>query len=282
MKGLLHEDVGFTNTEAWEEFFESINQVEGKQWLFALGVLLVLLLVSHFVMRVIKKRLQKSNRISKSLHTVIVTLARYLLVMLSFMLAGNAVGISLSAFLVVFGVLGAAIALAAQGILSNIAGCMILLSGRLFEVEDYIETPSGAGTVKEINLLNTKLLSYEGHTIYIPNSVLYTEAVTNLTSNGKRRANISFRVSAAYSPDAVREAAFAAVAKNQYALDDPEPILVVNGYSPGHVNYLLLCWAKSENYWPMRNGVNELLWSALKERGIEMTDKSVSVLLSDS
>lgn len=282
MKGLLRDDIGFTDTEAWEEFFESVSRVEGKQWLFALGILLILLLVSHLIMRVIKKRLAKSSRISKSLHTVIMTLARFLLVMLSFMFAGNAVGISLSAFLVLFGVLGAAIALAAQGVLSNIAGCMILLSGRLFEVEDYIETPSGSGTVKEINLLNTKLLSYEGHTIYIPNSVLYTEAVTNLTSFGKRRANISFRVSAAYSPDAVREAAFSAVRKNPYALDDPAPVLVVNGYSPGHVNYLLLCWSKSEDYWPMRNGISELLWSELKERGIEMTDKSVSVLLSDS
>lgn len=270
------------NAEALQEFLDSLSNIGVRQWLFALGVLVVLLIVSHFLVRLFIKRLNRSERISRSLHTVLVTVVRFALVLLSIMIAGNTVGISVSAFLVVFAVLGTAITLAVQGVLSNIAGCIILLSGRIFEVEDYIETPSGSGTVKEINLLNTKLLSYEGATIYIPNSVLYTETVTNQTSFKKRRANITFRVSAKHDPNAVREAALDAAGRIPYVLHDPAPILVVSGYTAGHVNYTLLAWATADDYWPMRNGLTEQLYTSFKEHGIEMTDKSVSVLVKDS
>ncbi|MBR3272122.1 MAG: mechanosensitive ion channel family protein [Clostridia bacterium] len=161
-----------SSDEALQEFVDSVESLGLKQWLIGIGLFLLLLIVTHFLMRLFTKRLDKSERISKSLHTVLVTVVRFALILASILIASNAVGISLSGVLVLFGVFGAAVTLAAQGILSNIAGCIILLSGRMFEVDDYIETPSGSGTVKEINLLNTKLLSYEGATIYIPNSVL--------------------------------------------------------------------------------------------------------------
>ena len=267
--------------DALQDFLDSITSVGWKRWLAALGILLVLLIVSHFLVRLLVRRLKRSARVSKSLHTVLVTAVRFLLVLACIMVAGNMVGIPVSTFMVVFGVFGAAIALAAQGFLSNVAGCLILLSGRLFEVGDYIETAAGSGTVQEINLLNTKLQSYEGHIIYIPNSVLYTETVTNLTSFQKRRANITFRISNAHAPDQVREAAMEAVSKIPQVLPDPEPLLVVSGYSLGHVNYTLLVWAKAEDYWTVRNGVSEQLYVSFKAHGIEMTNRDVAALASD-
>ncbi|MBQ9189741.1 MAG: mechanosensitive ion channel family protein [Clostridia bacterium] len=271
-----------SSDEALQEFVDSVESLGLKQWLIGIGLFLLLLIVTHFLMRLFTKRLDKSERISKSLHTVLVTVVRFALILASILIASNAVGISLSGVLVLFGVLGAAVTLAAQGILSNIAGCIILLSGRMFEVDDYIETPSGSVTVKEINLLNTKLLSYEGATIYIPNSVLYTEPVTNQSAYKKRRANITFRISNAYGPDAVREAAMEATTKIPYILDDPAPLLVVSGYSAGHVNYTLLSWATADNYWPMRNGLTEQLYASFKEHGIAMTNENFSIVVQDA
>ena len=232
--------------------------------------------------RLFVKRLSKSQRISKSLHTVLVTLVRFMLILLSIMVSANAVGISFSAFMVIFSLVGAAVALATQGVLNNIAGCIILLNGRLFEVGDYIETADCAGTVQEINLLNTKLLSYEGHTIYIPNSVLYTTTVTNLTAYKKRRTAITFRIAAKYAPSDVRAAVQDAVAEVPQILAEPSWLLVVSGYTAGHVNYTLLAWATADDYWPMRNGLNEQLYTAFQKHGIEMTDKDISFVVSDS
>ncbi len=267
--------------EAWEQFLESVGSVSGKQWLVALAALFVLLVISHFLVRLLVKRLDRSTRISKSLHTVLVSLIRFLFVLLSVMLAGNLVGISISSFLVIFGVLGAAVALAAQGVLNNIAGCIIVLSGRLFEVEDYIETPTGAGTVKEINLLNTKLLDYDGNTIFIPNSVLYTETVTNVTAYKKRRIVLKFRASQAHAPKDVREAVFDAFSHFPKILDDPAPAMVVGGYTAGHVVYTVLAWVNAEDYWPVRLGLCEQFYDSLKEHGISMTDKGVSIVVAD-
>lgn len=281
MKNMAAETVP-GGAEAFQEFLDSISNIGARQWAFALVLLVILLIVSHFLVRLFVKRLNRSERISKSLHTVLVTLVRFALVLVSIMIAGNAVGISVSAFLVVFAVLGTAVTLAAQGVLSNIAGCMILLSGRMFEVGDYIETPSGSGTVQEINLLNTKLLSYEGATIFIPNSVLYTETVTNQSTYKKRRANITFRIPQTTPPETVREAAMEATTKIPELIHDPEPLLVVSGYSAGYVNYTLLAWATADNYWPMRNGLTEQLYASFRAHGIDMTDRSLSILVTDA
>ena len=271
-----------TDTEALQELLDSVTSLNARQWLFALGLLLVLLIASYFLTKLFVKRLSKSQRISKSLHTVLVTLVRFMLVMLSIMISANAVGISFSAFMVIFSLVGAAVALAAQGVLNNIAGCIILLNGRLFEVGDYIETADCAGTVQEINLLNTKLLSYEGHTIYIPNSILYTTTVTNLTSYKRRRTAITFRIPAKHSPADVRAAVEDAAAEIPQILPDPHWLLVVSGYTAGHINYTLLAWATADDYWTMRNGLNEQLYTAFAQHGIEMVDKDISFVVSDS
>lgn len=271
-----------TDTEALQELLDSVTSLNARQWLFALGLLLMLLIASYFLTKLFIKRLSKSQRISKSLHTVLVTLVRFMLVMLSIMVSANAVGISFSAFMVIFSLVGAAVALAAQGVLNNIAGCIILLNGRLFEVGDYIETADCAGTVQEINLLNTKLLSYEGHTIYIPNSILYTTTVTNLTAFQKRRTAITFRIPAKHSPADVRAAVEDAAAEIPQILPDPHWLLVVSGYTAGHINYTLLAWATADDYWTMRNGLNEQLYTAFAQHGIEMVDKDISFVVSDS
>ena len=73
-----------------------------------------------------------------------------------------------------------------------------------------------------------------------------------------------------------------ATTKIPYILDDPAPLLVVSGYSAGHVNYTLLSWATADNYWPMRNGLTEQLYASFKEHGIAMTNENFSIVVQDA
>ncbi|MBQ8081669.1 MAG: mechanosensitive ion channel family protein [Clostridia bacterium] len=278
----LEESLNPENALSAQEVISTLTSTRTSELIGALALLVVLLIISHYLTRLVAKQLTRTTRISKSLHTVLVTMLRYLLILLSVMIAANTVGIPISTFLALFSVLGIAISLAIQGVLSNIAGCMILLSGKMFEVDDYIETPSGSGTVKEINLMNTKLLDPEGKYIFIPNSALYTATVTNVTSYQKRRMALSFKASADHSPERVRAAVFEAITHFPAILTDPAPALNVAGYSAGHVNYTLLAWTKTADYWPTRNGLTEQLYTSMKAHDIDMTNQSISIVASDS
>ncbi len=86
--------------------------------------------------------------------------------------------------------------LAVQSVLSNIAGGLVILVTKPFQLGDLVETADGLGTVKEISLTFTKLETPDGLWLMTPNSVLSSGKITNYTALGRRRAEI--RVGASY------------------------------------------------------------------------------------
>ena len=181
-----------------------ILQTAGTQKLItAAGLLAVLLVASHFIVKLFKRFLNSSKLINKSLHTLLTYILRYMLILLSLMVAANSVGVPITTFVALFSILGVALSLALQGVLSNIAGCLILVTGRQFGVGDFIQTPTGSGTVKDIGLLYTELGAPDGTTVYLPNSSLYTAPLTNVTSSGKRRIAQVYTAAYRHAPDAM-------------------------------------------------------------------------------
>ena len=248
--------------------------------LTALGLLLVLLVATHFIVKLFRRFLNRSKLINKSLHTLLINMVRYGLILLSLMVAANSVGVPITTFVALFSILGVAISLALQGVLANIAGCMILVSGRQFEVGDFIQTSSGSGTVQDIGLLYTELAAPDGTRIYLPNSSLYTSPVTNVTSSGKRRIAQVYTAAYRHSPDEVKSALMEAVSKLTTLLPDSPPNVVVDSYARTYVNYKVFFWTASGDYWPTLQKLNELVYQSFADHGIEWADP-VSVVTTD-
>ena len=259
-----------------------ILQNAGTQKLItAAGLLVVLLVASHFIVKLFKRFLNSTRLINKSLHTLLTYFIRYMLILLSLMVAANSVGVPITTFVALFSILGVALTLALQGVLSNIAGCLILVTGRQFGVGDFIQTSNGSGTVKDIGLLYTELAAPDGTTVYLPNSTLYTAPLTNVTSNGKRRIAQIYTAAYQHSPDEVRAALQEAVSKLTTLLPDPVPNIVVDGYARTYVNYKVFCWTATGDYWPTLQKLNELVYKSFAEHGIEWADPKVAVVTTD-
>ncbi len=259
-----------------------ILQTAGTQKLItAAGLLAVLLVASHFIVKLFKRFLNSSRLINKSLHTLLTYVLRYTLILLSLMVAANSVGVPITTFVALFSILGVALSLALQGVLSNIAGCLILVTGRQFEVGDFIQTPTGSGTVKDIGLLYTELGAPDGTTVYLPNSSLYTAPLTNVTSGGKRRIAQVYTAAYRHAPDDVRAALQEALSKLTTVLPDPAPNIVVDGYARTYVNYKVFCWTATGDYWPTLQKLNELVYLSFAEHGIEWADPNIQVVTTD-
>ncbi len=259
-----------------------ILQNAGTQKLItAAGLLVVLLVASHFIVKLFKRFLNSTRLINKSLHTLLTYFVRYMLILLSLMVAANSVGVPITTFVALFSILGVALTLALQGVLSNIAGCLILVTGRQFGVGDFIQTSNGSGTVKDIGLLYTELAAPDGTIVYLPNSTLYTAPLTNVTSSGKRRIAQIYTAAYQHSPDEVRAALQEAVSKLTTLLPDPAPNIVVDGYARTYVNYKVFCWTAAGDYWPTLQKLNELVYQSFAEHGIEWADPKVAVVTTD-
>lgn len=163
--------------------------------------------------------------------------------------AVSMIGVKTSALIAVLVVCGAAIALALQGGLSNIAAGMVIMLSRPFHEGDFITAGDVSGVVKEIGLYYTTLITPDNQRITMPNGKISNCTITNLSTEATRRIDFDFRVSYDADIDLVRKVLLATAANDENILQDPVPEVVIAGLSEDALQVKLRLWVASENYW---------------------------------
>ena len=126
----------------------------------------------------------------------------------------------------------------------------VLLVTKPFTVGDYIDTPSGEGTVREMSLTYTFLETMEGQRLAVPNSTLSSGKIINYSTLATRR--LQHKITASYDDATadVRRACLTAVGRTANVLADPAPVVYVSSYGESSIEYIVRCWTKTEDYWP--------------------------------
>src|SRR5690606_10170882 len=180
-------------------------------------------------------------------------------------------GIQTSAFVAMIGAAGLAIGLALQGSLANFAGGVLILLLKPFRVGDYIASDSGAaGTVQEIDIFNTKLTSPQNQQIVVPNGVLSNSSITNYTRLGTRRTWFDIGVSYGANLKEAKAILMDVIEKNEYALKEPAPQVVVTELGDSAVNLSIRVTTSNEHFWTMNEQLIIDCKAALDSAGIEI------------
>ena len=167
--------------------------------------------------------------------------------------------------------------LAKFSILGNVAGGLVILSAHPFSIGDYVEVGGVAGTVHEISLNHTKLVTPDGHLVMLPNKELASSQMTNYTVLGRRR--VVQRVTASYDAptETVKAACRCALEQTENLLEDPAPTVYLTAYKESSIEYTVYCWATPENWWGAYLALGEHLRDAFREYGVEMTYNHLNV-----
>ncbi|WP_279482676.1 mechanosensitive ion channel family protein [Aureimonas sp. SK2] len=120
-----------------------------------------------------------SSKIDVTVREPLVAIVRYVVIILTLIIALGQVGVQMTSLLAVLGAAGLAVGLALQGTLTNIAAGIMLLWLRPFRVGDYIETQNVAGRVHEIGLFVSHLETFDGLFVFAPNSTLWNVWMRN-------------------------------------------------------------------------------------------------------
>ena len=247
----------------------------------ALVLLCICLLAIKLLMRLLAKVLERP-RFDPRLRKYTLTAVRALLYILAILIVADSLGIPVTSLLALFSVLGLAVSLAVQDVLGNVAGGLVILFAKPFQIGDYIDTGAGSGTVSAIDLTYTQLVTVDGLHLMIPNSLLADSKITNYTQLGTRR--IDHAVTASYD-DAiadVRAACLQAVAMTPNILDDPAPIVVVTNYGESSIEYHVRCWSRVETYWDANYALLENIKTCFDKNGITMTYNHLNVHILDN
>jgi len=191
---------------------------------------------------------------------------------LLFVMVITQVGVETSSLIAMLGAAGLALGLALQGSLSNFAGGILILIFKPFKVGDFISAQGSEGTVKQITVFNTKLLTFGNQEVIIPNGNLSNDKITNYSSEGVRRENlvigISYDSSIQKAKDLILE--LCAADENIMTEEGKEAMVVVTELADSSVNLAVRYWTTSETFWPTKFKMIENIKAAFDREGIEI------------
>lgn len=210
-------------------------------------------------------------------------LLKYVLYFILIVIILTLFGVTAASVVAVVGSAGLTIGLALQGSLSNFAGGVLILLLKPFKVGDYIkeDTHGNEGTVEEISIFYTRLMTADHNTIVIPNGMLANSSLTNITYSNIRR--IHLEVGIAYEADLklakeiIQKQAEAEVCR----IPEEETLVFVSELGASEVKIGLRIWVKTEEYWEARWRLTENIKLALDECGIEIPYQKVDVQMRE-
>lgn len=264
---------------SWKEMFERYVPVV-CDYLLRIALVLVIFFVGR---KLIKKIVSLCDQALKR-HGMEVTVRRFFcnvinalgyICMLGILL--QTVGLTATSLTALVASTGVAVGLALQGSLSNFAGGVLILLMKPFVIGDYIVQGNTEGTVKEIGLVYTELITADNRLIVIPNGTLIDSSIVNVTATGKRRLELS--VGIGYKSDLKKaKEVLIRLGENDPARDPENPVNVfVSELAESSVNLGLHVWVSSSEYWNAKWRLTENIKMAFDEEGIEIPFKQVEI-----
>lgn len=210
----------------------------------------------------------KLNKWDDSFRSFLVSFTKIVLYVVLVVTVAMILGVPATSFITVLASCGVAIGLALQGSLSNFAGGLMILFFKPFKVGDYIEASGETGTVVEISVVYTELLTLDNKRITLPNGSLTNSVIKNYSSEELRRVDLTFN--AAYDCDVqkVKEIIGSVVNAHPNALQDPAPFVRLSEQADSALIYTVRIWCKNEDYWTVYFDVTEGVKAAFDQNGI--------------
>jgi small-conductance mechanosensitive channel len=194
----------------------------------------------------------------------------YVILLLATFAALTQLGVKLTGLLTAAGIFTVAIGFAAQTSVSNVISGLFLLVDRPFSINDTVKIDTTIGSVLSIDLLSTKVRTFDNLVVRIPNETLLKSTITNYTLFEVRRIEIP--VAVAYQTDlsAAQDVLQRVMRSNHAVLDEPAPAVLVDLLADSGINLLIRAWVIRGDFITARSELTQAVKEALNEADIEI------------
>ncbi len=249
-----------------------------------LGILIIWFIgakVIKLARKIVRKMLEKGHA-DKGVITFLDNFVKLGLYAILVVIILGAFGIDMASIAAVIASAGVAIGLALQGSLSNLAGGVLILLLKPFRVGDYIVAAGVEGTVSEIQMFATKLITPDNRVIVVPNGTLSNGTITNVSALDKRRLDIN--ASIAYGADLklAKSVLMGLLEDCEYVLKEEGYDVFVNNLGASSVDLNVRLWVKKEDYWAAKSYVTENIKLRLDANNIEIPFNQIDVHIENN
>lgn len=227
-----------------------------KLWAYLPSVIIAVLtivlgyLLAKVVCKIVIKAM-KSKGTDPSVYHFIETMIKVLIMTMVIASALSSLGFNLSGITAALASAGVAIGLGLQNCVSQFISGIMIIFNKPFKKDDFIEVKGVTGCVSDIHIMYTEILTVDNKKIIMPNSDLTANHIVNYSAQDKRRCDLTFSISYGNDIAKAKQVVLDTVERDEAALKDPAPVVLVSAHEASSVQLTLRCWCLTENYWDL-------------------------------
>lgn len=253
----------------------------GLKVLAALAIYIIGGWIIKKIVKLLSKGLEKKGS-DAALASFVKSLVSITLWVLLIIITIGALGINTTSLAALLAAGGMAIGMALSGTVQNFAGGIMLLVFKPIKAGDFIEAQGFMGTVSEINITSTKLVTLDNRVVYIPNGALSSGNINNFSVNELRRVDINVCIAYGNDIEKAKEVALGIIKSNPKALDATtpgaaDPFVALLNFKESTIELVTRTWVKAADYWDVYFWINENLYAKLPENGIAFSYPQINV-----
>lgn len=256
------------------QFFDMLRNVNIGSFslasiLSAIVVFLICRIAIQLITKLVNRALDKpqiDNGVKNTVHIIL----KIVVWCLAIVIIADTLGIPTASLVAAISVIGLALSLSIQDIMSNLFSGIIVLLTKPLSAGDYVEFDNISGTVHSVGLFHTMILTVDNRVIYVPNKSIISSKIYNYSKEPLRRVDRTFCASYDCSTELVKQALLEAIAADPRILSTPEPFVALSAYLDSAVEYTVRVWCSNADYWDVAFQLNEQVRASFARNHVEM------------
>lgn len=241
-----------------------VNFIGNNTTLFVKIVsIIVVLIVSFIITMLIRGSLKKfgSDFVQKHFKKAVYRISQIIIAIIAIFIILGIWGVNLSGLLAGAGFMGIVVGLAAQETIGNVISGILMMFSRPFEIGDWVEISGYSGIVEDITIVNTRMKTFDGEIVSIPNRNVSSTEINNKSRMEQLRVKKTIGIDYDSDPIEAKKIAERELKNHESIIDDPAPKALVDELGDSSVNIILLFWIDDPAPKKRRKVVDEIITS---------------------
>lgn len=236
----------------------------------AIIVLIAGWILAGAVSGIVRRKASANNNLDQTLANFAASVVKWLILLMVLASVLGLFGIGATSLVAVLGAATLAIGLALQGTLSDLAAGFMLILFRPYKIGQFVDISGTSGTVKDLNLFVTELVTPDNVQVIVPNGQAWGGIITNFSHHDTRRVDLTFGID--YDDDADKALAvmLELARADERVLEDPEPWARVTNLGDSSVDLTTRLWCNSADYWELKFDMTKRVKEAFDAEGISI------------
>ncbi|MEP2979626.1 MAG: mechanosensitive ion channel domain-containing protein [Lentilitoribacter sp.] len=236
----------------------------------AILFLIIGYLVAQMFKRIVRRQIERNSRLDPTISNFVASIIYWVIIAAVLIVVLQLFGFQATSLVAILGASTLAIGLALQGTLSDVASGVLLIAFRPYKIGQFVDIDGTSGTVKEVTLFTTELVTPDNVQIIMPNSKAWGAVIMNFSTHDTRRVDLIFGIDYSDNSDDAMAVIQNIVDKDDRVLKSPEAWMKVTNLGDSSVDITLRIWVASSDYWDVKFDTTKAVKEAFDQNGISI------------